>query len=130
MEGEALEDTIDYWDAEAAVTVDMDAETATGGSGNDTFSDIENAAGSDFDDTFTDDTTSDNGYDGNGGNDAFDQGTDPTTGDADAIDGDSGTDTVDYSARTEDLQVSLGPTTPPDLCDPGDAAVEDECDGD
>ena len=129
-EGGAGGDWIDYSDAAAAVTVDMDAETATG-SGNDTFSDIENAAGSDFDDSIVDDTSADNAYDGNDGNDTFDQGEDPSDGDADAIDGDSGTDTVDYSLRTEDLQVSLGATAAAgDECDQADVDVEDECDGD
>jgi len=107
IDGEALEDTIDYWDAEAAVTVDMDAETATGGSGNDTFSDIEDASGSDFDDTFVDDITTDSFYYGAAGDDTFDQGADPSTGDSDSIDGEGGSDWVDYSQRTEDLTVTL-----------------------
>ena len=135
IDGEALEDTIDYWDAEAAVTVDMDAETATGGSGNDTFSDIEDASGSDFDDTFVDDITTDSFYYGAAGDDTFDQGADPSTGDSDSIDGEGGSDWVDYSQRTEDLTVTLssfvGVAGPPATGCGGGAVTAPPCaDGD
>jgi hypothetical protein len=101
-------DWVDYFDAAAAVTVDMTANTATGGSGNDALgSAIEGAVGSDNDDTFLDQTNQDNEYFGGAGGDMFSQGTDPAAGDEDLIDGEGGVDTADYSARTEAVQVDL-----------------------
>lgn len=49
--GQAASDVVDYSNAPAAVNVDLEAGTATGGSGNDTLTDIQSVIGSDFDDT-------------------------------------------------------------------------------
>jgi Ca2+-binding RTX toxin-like protein len=111
-------DYVDYFDAPAAVTVDLAANTATGGSGNDALgTSIEGAVGSDFDDSFIDQTNQDNEYFGLAGADTFSQGADPAAGDVDFIDGDSGVDWVDYSERTEANEVDLDEadddTTPP-----------------
>ena len=100
-------DTADYSDATAAVTVDFTANTATGGSGNDTLTSIENAHGSDFDDTFVDQTDQDNVACGGGGNDSFDQGASASSGESDLLEGEGGVDTVNYGARTSDLVVTL-----------------------
>jgi Ca2+-binding RTX toxin-like protein len=87
------------------MTVDVAAGTASG-QGNDTFADVEDFVGSHFDDTFVDDQSTNNGYDGGAGDDRFDQGAANGT-DSDTITGGNGVDTVDYSARTEDVFVYL-----------------------
>ncbi len=107
VDGSGATDTVDYSDATAAVTVDFTANTATGGSGNDTLTSIENAHGSDFDDTFVDQTDQDNADCGGGGNDLFNQGASASSGEKDILDGEGGTDTADYGARTSDLTVTL-----------------------
>ena len=123
-------DTADYSDATAAVTVDFTANTATGGSGNDTLASIENAHGSDFDDTFVDQTDQDNVACGGGGNDLFNQGASASTNEADNLEGEGGTDTVDYGARTTNLTVVLNgaSSTPPCLpAEESGEANEDDC---
>jgi Ca2+-binding RTX toxin-like protein len=118
VDGSGGIDTVDYSDATSAVTVDFSANTATGGSGNDTLTSIENAHGSDFDDTFVDQTDQDNVACGGGGNDLFNQGASASSGEGDILDGEGGTDTVDYGARTSDLNVTLnGPANM--ACGPG-----------
>jgi len=126
VDGAGGTDVVSYSNSTAAVTVDLDAGTATG-FGNDTLTSIEGAIGSSFGDTFVDDITGDNTYAGGDGNDMFDQGDDPSTGDADAIAGEGGIDTVDYSARTESITVTLNsavnPTAGADPCELGTEAV-------
>jgi Ca2+-binding RTX toxin-like protein len=107
VDGAAGIDTVDYSDATAAVTVDFSANTATGGSGADTLTSIENAHGSDFDDTFVDQTDQDNVACGGGGSDTFNQGVSASSGESDLLEGESGVDTLDYGARTSDLVVTL-----------------------
>ena len=51
--GSAGSDTATYADAPAGVTVDLGANTATGGAGNDSFFEVENVTGSEFADTLT-----------------------------------------------------------------------------
>jgi hypothetical protein len=105
--GAGTDDRVDYSDATAAVTVDFSTNAATGGSGNDTLTSIENADGSDFDDTFIDQTDQDNVVCAGGGNDAFDQGASSTDPVGDLLAGEGGTDTLNYGARTSDLLVTL-----------------------
>jgi hypothetical protein len=107
VNGQGDFDYADYSDATAAVTVDLAANTATGGSGNDTLAGIEGAFGSSFDDVFIDQTNQDNEYFGDSGADTFSQGADPDVGDFDIVDGEGGIDTVDYGERTESLNVEL-----------------------
>jgi Ca2+-binding RTX toxin-like protein len=103
----ADEDTIDYSDATAAVTVDLTAGTATGGSGNDTLANIEDVQGSDFDDTISG-TDTFNGLFGGDGNDLIAG----MAGDDD-LEGEGGVDTVDYSwsASSVDLELSCDAAT-------------------
>ncbi len=96
-------DTIDFFDSEAGVTVDLAAGTATG-DGNDTFSGMEDVYGSDFNDSIAGDQNVDN-----------------------YIDGAAGLDWIDYSAYSRDLTVSLGNLNPTVDNDPTDDA--NECDG-
>jgi Ca2+-binding RTX toxin-like protein len=114
IDGGGGENTADYTDSPAGITADMGAGTVTG-EGNDTIKNIQDVVGSAFDDTFVDcvraaDCTNGNGpdnkYYGNAGDDTFDQGTSPSS-DSDFIEGDAGIDTVDYSARTNNLRVDL-----------------------
>jgi len=94
------EDTVDFSDSAAAVTVDLDAGTATG-NGSDTISNCEDVQGSDLNDTITGDAN-DNGLFGGAGNDLIDGGDG-----GDTIDGEGGIDTVDYSTRTASVSVDL-----------------------
>ncbi|WAP68666.1 beta strand repeat-containing protein [Jiella pelagia] len=66
-------DTADYTNATGAVTVDLDAGTASGAAGNDTLSNIENLIGSDFGDTITGDAN-DNVLNGGLGGDTINGG--------------------------------------------------------
>jgi Ca2+-binding RTX toxin-like protein len=97
----ADDDTVDYSDATAAVTVDLDAGTATGGSGNDTLTDIESAQGSDFADTLNGNDTF-NGLFGGAGNDTIAG----MAGDDD-LEGEGGVDVVDYSWSASPVTVLL-----------------------
>jgi hypothetical protein len=98
IDGLAATDTADFFDSEAAVTVDLGAGTATG-DGNDTLKNMENVYGSDFGDTLT----------GNSGNNK--------------LDGAAGSDWVDYSAVSNDLLVCLNQNaTVGDPCNPGTAS--------
>jgi len=117
VNGGASDDRVDYRSAEAAVIVDLLTNKVTGAAGTDTLSSIEQGTGSEFNDEFIDNPENvDNEYRGRGGDDTFDQGADCVVdGDSDGIDGEGGIDTVDYSARTDNLTVIL--TTDPDLND-------------
>jgi Ca2+-binding RTX toxin-like protein len=123
IDGRGGENTADYTDAPAGITADMGAGTVTG-DGNDTIENVQDIVGSAFDDTFVDcvraaDCLNGNGpyneYYGGDGDDTFDQGTSPSE-DSDFMEGDAGVDTVDYSARTNNLVVDLhgagGPCAP------------------
>jgi Ca2+-binding RTX toxin-like protein len=106
---EPLCDVVSYSDLAGGVEVDLGAETATGTeAGDDTLSDIEGVRGSTGDDTLADEVDSDNCLSGLDGNDTFNMGGDGSTYDVDTFDGGSGTDAVDYSAKTENLEVWLG----------------------
>ena len=103
-------DRVDYTDASAGVTVDLTAGTATGGSGSDTLTQIEDVDGSDFADDITgNDSAVGNFLFGNGGNDRLNGG-DPDNaggGGADRFDGGSGIDTVSYEDNTDPTTVAL-----------------------
>jgi Ca2+-binding RTX toxin-like protein len=127
-------DLVNYNNAPAAVVVDLEAKTATGGSGNDTLNDVEVAAGTTgFDDTLNgsalDNTLvglgGDDTIDGRAGNDVLSGGLGDDTflegaaaNGADTITGGGDTgatanapdarDTVDYSGRTVDLYFAPG----------------------
>ncbi len=119
--GGAGSDTVDYGDAASAVTVYLTTTTyaATGGSGIDLWSSIENVIGSDFNDTLAGDAQANslrggNGTDtllgragddvlmGEGGNDVM-RGGDGN----DLLNGGTGDDTVDYSDATSGVNVTL-----------------------
>jgi len=101
-------DVVSYSDLSDGVTVDLSAGTVTGTkAGADVLTDIEGVRGTTGDDTLIDSVDDDNCLDGREGNDTFDQGADVVTGDNDSITDSGGIDTVDYSARTEDLTVNL-----------------------
>ncbi len=98
VDGNAGSDTVDYSDATAPVEVDLDAGTATGGSGNDTISDTESVQGSDFNDTLSGDA-GDNGLFGGAGNDSLAGAGNADDGaPGDTLEGEGGIDTVDYSS--------------------------------
>ena len=74
LDGGTGTDTADYSDATSAVTVDLSAGTATGGSGTDTLTSIEGVTGSSYDDTFDFTSASNNDVytvDGAGGTDSI-----------------------------------------------------------
>jgi Ca2+-binding RTX toxin-like protein len=123
MDGGGGTDTVDYSNVDSSVTVDLAAGTATGGSGTDTLSNIENVTGSDYNDTLTGDTNA-NVLDGGAGNDTLVGGggddtltgaagndtfqfTNAQDGDVITVDGGAGTDVVDLSAHnSENITVS------------------------
>jgi Ca2+-binding RTX toxin-like protein len=100
--GNAGNDTLDggsggfdfvwYGNAPAAVQVDLQAGTATGGEGNDTLISIEGIAGSNFADTLLG-STGNNYFRGGGG--------------ADSIDGRGGFDTIDYRDDAAGVTINL-----------------------
>jgi len=99
--GTTDEDTVDYSDATAAVTVDLTAGTATGGSGNDSLKNVEDVQGSDFADTLTGNDLF-NGLFGGAGNDTLAS----MAGDDD-LEGEGGVDVVDYSWSASPVTVLL-----------------------
>jgi Ca2+-binding RTX toxin-like protein len=101
------EDTADFSDSAAGVTVDLVAGTATG-DGTDTLKNCEDVQGSDLDDTITGDDN-DNALFGGGGVDSISGGT--ATDDSDIIDGESGSDWVNYGDRTDPVTVDLTKST-------------------
>jgi Ca2+-binding RTX toxin-like protein len=102
--GADVNDTVDFSTAAAGVTVDLDAGTATG-DGTDTITDCVDVFGSDLADTITGDA-SDNELFGGGGNDVL-KGGDGVDDGADTLDGEAGSDWVDYSDRTDPVSVDL-----------------------
>ncbi|MHC4815769.1 MAG: hypothetical protein ACYTGW_20130, partial [Planctomycetota bacterium] len=75
LDGGAGTDTADYTDATSAVTVDLSAGTASGGSGTDTLTSMEGVTGSSYGDTFNFASASNMDVytvDGAGGNDTLD----------------------------------------------------------
>ncbi len=100
FDGLAGTDTADYSADTAAVSVDLENQTAIDGTGRvDTYSSIENATGSGFNDTLTG-SSGDNVLSGGGGDDV--------------INGGAGTDTVDYSADASAVSVNLRTQTATD----------------
>ncbi|NBB47172.1 hypothetical protein GVN24_02675 [Rhizobium sp. CRIBSB] len=104
-------DTSSYFNSNAAVFVDLQALTATGGHAQgDVLNSIENLVGSAFNDSLVGDSGSNrltglNGTDiinGNGGNDWIDGGAG-----ADIIDGGAGIDTLSYSASSAAVTIDL-----------------------
>jgi Ca2+-binding RTX toxin-like protein len=118
MVGGPGEDFFDFTDSAAAVTVDVAAGTATG-NGNDTFdATVEGFNGSAQGDTFIDDILTNSIYYGQDGDDLFNQGASPSA-DSDAFHGGGGVDTLDYGARTSDLDICLNGENPgPGSCVP------------
>ena len=114
---------VDYQSAPSAVNVNLATGAATGGSGNDTLTNIEGAGGSDFNDTLIGNDNSnslfggqgDDTLQGAGGNDYLSGGPG-----ADALDGGCGEDTANYAVYDTGVGVRA------DLSDPstntGDAA--------
>jgi Ca2+-binding RTX toxin-like protein len=103
-------DVVSYSNSTAAVTVDLDAGTATG-FGNDTLTSIEGAIGSSFNDTLGGDSGV-NSLLGGSGNDMI-----AGLGGNDDLEGEGGVDTVDYSWSTDDpvaVAFSCNTTTPGD----------------
>jgi Ca2+-binding RTX toxin-like protein len=131
--GGAGDDAVVYAGTDAAVDVDLQAGTATGGSGSDTLTDIQIVVGTLFDDNllgsnvnnilvgldgddFIDGRAGNDIMTGNLGDDTIEQGA--AADGADFIDGGGNTapvanapdvgDTVDYSKRTTDLYLNPG----------------------
>jgi Ca2+-binding RTX toxin-like protein len=98
-------DTYDVAAAEAGVTVDLGAGTSTGGSGTDTLSGIEDVSGSDSDDSLKGSSGANIIY-AEGGNDTLSGGAGDNDG-ADAFDGGSGIDFLDYGMNTLATTVQL-----------------------
>lgn len=98
-------DTATYADAASAVTVDLDAGTATGGAGADTLSEVENVIGSAFNDTLTGDGN-DNVLTGGSGNDILDGG-----GGNNTLIGGLGNDTLTGGANNDTLDGGAGSDT-------------------
>jgi serralysin len=96
IDGRGGIDTVSYLDATSAVTVDLTAGTATGGSGNDTLSGIERVIGSRHNDTLLGSAATDS-FLGSFGDDA--------------IDGRGGIDTVEYGNVARGVTVNLGAGT-------------------
>ncbi len=93
LRGNGGHDTADYSASPAAVTVDLDANSASGGHAEgDTFSDIQALIGSDHDDTLTADSAN-NRLTGGAG--------------ADTLDGGAGVDYADYSASNAAVTIDL-----------------------
>ncbi|MBL8965276.1 MAG: hypothetical protein JNK70_14620, partial [Phycisphaerae bacterium] len=103
-------DLADYWDAAAAVAVDLATGRATGGAGSDTLSSIEDLLGSDFADTLAGDGGS-NHLGGGAGNDALsgaggNDTLEPGEGN-DVVDGGADVDTVSYANAAAAVSVNL-----------------------
>lgn len=111
-------DVVSYSDATAAVTVDLTAGTATGGSGTDSLTGIESADGSDFDDSLIG-TTGAGRLRGGAGNDLIDGGTG-----GDLLNGQTGVDMVDYGLRTASVAVHLAVDNTTAPTGPCNAALE------
>ena len=110
IDGGAGTDTISYEAATMAVTVNLAAGTATGGSGADTLISIENATGGSGNDSLTG-TDAANVLDGGSGNDTLNGGAGDDTligglGD-DVLDGGAGNDTASYANSTVAVTVDM-----------------------
>ncbi len=103
IDGGLGDDTVSYEDAPSGVTVDLGANTAMGGDGSDTLSNIENVIGSDYNDSITGDG-GDNMLSGGLGDDTLigGAGNDTLIGEITdtEIDGGLGTDTLMFSENT------------------------------
>jgi Ca2+-binding RTX toxin-like protein len=97
--GGAGDDAVVYGDAGAAVAVDVEAGTSTGGSGTDALSDVQSVSGSRFDDTLLGSSINNRlgGCDGN-----------------DVIDGRAGNDTIDGDLSLGALPPGLSTCAGPD----------------
>jgi len=104
-------DTVLFTAATAGVVVDLEADTATGGSGSDTLTDIENATGTAFNDVLTG-CGCDNRLVGGAGNDHVEGG----AGD-DIMDGGAGVDTLSFASATDYVTVDLSLLTQQDTGD-------------
>ena len=126
LDGGDGDDTIGYDTNFAGVTIDLDAETATGSSGNDSFTSVENAYGTGSDDTIFGDENA-NRLSGKGGVDTIDgrggvdtifggNGNDFLRGgsaDVDSVDGQGGSDTCGEGPDTKvscELSFNVAPT--------------------
>ena len=114
LDGGADIDNVFYFNAPAAVIVNLALGTATGGYGNDTLISIENVYGSESADTLVGDSNS-NGLYGQGGDDSISGGAgdDSLTGGAgnDTLDGGSGIDWIYYSSASGAVTVNLALST-------------------
>lgn len=102
LDGRAGLDTASYTGSNAAVTVNLETNTATGGHAEgDTLTNIENLTGSPYHDVLTGNTYN-NRLDGGGGNDTLEGGSG-----ADHLDGGAGIDWVDYTESNAAVVVTL-----------------------
>jgi len=130
----------DYGTCAAGIVANMADGTAAGtvvGCSTDTIYQIEGVSGTGFDDVFNDAVGTDNSYSGGDGDDTFNQPQDPTgpNDDEDLIIGDGGTDFLDLSTRTGDIEGDMDGETVcdgfPISCNTGDAGIDsDFSDGD
>ncbi len=99
-------DTLNYSPAGSAVSIDLTSGTASGGSGNDSFVNIEVFVATDFDDTMTG-ASGDNTFFGGGGNDTLDgqDGSDFLAGEGanDSVIGGNGDDTLYGNAGDDQI---------------------------
>jgi Ca2+-binding RTX toxin-like protein len=102
LSGGADIDTADYATATSGVAVNLFTNRATGGAGNDTLSSIEIVSGSQFNDTLTASKNADSTLIGNDGDDTF-----ILFGQADSVDGGTGTDAVDFSGVTGTTGINI-----------------------
>ncbi|OAP34548.1 hypothetical protein AU381_24800 [Sinorhizobium glycinis] len=106
LDGGAGIDTASYAASAAAVTVNLTANTASGGdAAGDKFAGIENLLGSAFNDLFTGSAAA-NTLKGGNGNDTLEG-----RGGADLLDGGAGVDTASYAASTAGVTVDLTANT-------------------
>lgn len=109
-----LLDFLNYTTASSGVQIDMATGTATGGAGNDTFSEMEGAYGSEFADVITGSAV-DEGFLGLGGNDTITggDGLDILEGDAgdDTLDGEGGADLLTHFLTSNPLVIDLAAGT-------------------
>jgi len=109
IDGGAGADTLSYATATEGVTVNLSSTTSqdTGGSGNDTITNLENLVGSAFADVLTGNTGA-NVIDGGGGEDLINGGIGSA---ADTLAGGAGIDTVTYASAASRVIVNLGLTS-------------------
>ncbi len=114
IDGGAGRDQLSFGNATSAVSVDMSKGTATGGDGNDTFTNIEGVRGSDFGDTLIGDDQA-NDFQGRAGNDSVSAGAGDDTMHGgvgnDVVDGGAGSDTARYTGIRSEYSIAFNATS-------------------